>query len=65
MAFETPKMAIISSPVFIIPTDEDMYLLDTGACNHSIGAVLSKIRRGEERIIAYVSRTYSKAKINY
>ena len=33
------------------PTDE-LYVLDTDASNHSIGAVLPEIQSGEERVIA-------------
>ena len=40
-------------------------MLDTDASNHYIGAVLSQIQGGEERVIAYGSRTYSKAEVNY
>ena len=41
--FECLKQAKISSPLLAIPTDEDVYVLDTDASNHSIGAVLSQI----------------------
>ena len=40
-------------------------MLDTDASNHSIGAVLSQIQSDEERVIAYGSRTYNKAEVNY
>ena len=61
VAFECLKQALITSPILAMPTDEDRYVLDTDASNHSIGAVLSQIQVGEERVIAYGSRTYNKA----
>ena len=45
--------------------DEDTYILDTDASHHAIGAVLSQIQAGEKRMIAYASRTYNKAEMNY
>ena len=48
-----------------MPTDDDIYVLDTDTSGHSIGAVMSQIQTGEERVIAYGSRTYSKAERNY
>ena len=48
-----------------MPTDEDRYVLDTDASNHSIGAVLCQIQVDEERVIAYGSRTYNKGEVNY
>ena len=65
MAFETVKTALISSPILPMPTDDDIYVLDTDANDHSIGAVMSQIQSGEERVIAYESRTYSKIERKY
>ena len=65
MAFETLKTALVSSPILAMPTDDDIYVLDTDASDHSIGAVVSQIQSGEERVIACESRTYSKAERNY
>ena len=48
-----------------MPTDLDKYILDTDASDTAIGAVLSQIQGGEERLIAYASRTYSRAEKNY
>ena len=56
---------MVSSPILAMPTDEEMYVLDTDASNHSIRAVLSQIQSGEERVIADGSKTYGKAEINY
>ena len=65
MAFEALKTVLASSPILAMPTNDDIYVLDIDASDHSIGAVMYQIQSGEERVIAYGSRTYSKAERNY
>ena len=65
VAFETLKAALTSSPILTMPTDGDVYVLDTDASSQSICAVLSQKQEGEENVIAYASRTYSTAEQNY
>ena len=36
-----------------MPTDDGKYVLDADVLNESIGAVLSQIQEGEERVIAF------------
>jgi len=50
------KQALITSPILAMPNDTDPFLLDTDACDVSIGAVLSQVQNGVERVIAYASR---------
>jgi len=64
-AFLTLRNALISAPVLAMPNDTDEYILDTDAGNHSIGAVLSQIQDGTERVIAYASRSLDKREMNY
>lgn len=45
------------APVLAYLTSEDMFVLDTDASNSSIGTVLSQISEGEEKVIAYFSRS--------
>ena len=65
LAFENLKEALTTSPILSMPSDEGRYILDTKASETSIGAVLSQVQNGEERVIAYASRTYNKAERNY
>lgn len=64
-AFEKLKQKLISSPVLSFPTGHEEFILDTDASNHGIGAVLSQIQDGTERVIAYYSRVLNKAEKNY
>ena len=41
------------------PDTMRQYILDTGASNEAAGAVLSQIMDGEERVVAYYSKTFS------
>ena len=38
-----------------MPTDEDTYILDTDESHHDIGAMLSQVQTGEERVIIYAT----------
>lgn len=42
-----------------------LFILDTDASNDAIGAVLSQIQDGKEKVIAYGSRTLTKSERNY
>ena len=58
-AFDELKYRMVNAPVMAFPRDEDTYILDCDASLESIGAVLSQIHYGEEKVIAYASRLYS------
>lgn len=64
-AFDELKRTLVSAKVMAYPKDTGEYILDTDACGISIGAVLSQIQDGVERVIAYSSRTLGKAERNY
>jgi len=44
---------------------EGAFVLDTDASNTGIGAVLSQTQGGEEKVIAYFSRSLTKAERRY
>ena len=64
-AFDDLKAALTSPPVLALPNDEDTFILDTDAAQSSIGAVLSQLQNGEERVVAYAGRTLNRNEENY
>lgn len=64
-SFEQLKKAMITSPVLAFPDLTKPYCLDCDASAHSIGAVLSQNIDGEERVVAYFSKTLSTQQKNY
>lgn len=51
--------------VMSYPQDDCHFILDTNASDVSIGAVISQIQEGRERVIMYACRTFNKAEKNY
>ena len=64
-SFETLKRCLLTAPVLGYPDHRLSYILDTDASKEGIGAVLSQIQDGEERVIGYYSKTLSPAERNY
>ena len=64
-AFATLKNRLSSAPILSFPDFSKPFLLDTDASQEGIGAVLSQISDGNEQVIAYASRTLSKAERKY
>lgn len=60
-AFERLKSFLITSPVLACPSNEGDLLLDTDASNYGANAVLLQIQIGEERVISYFSKSFSKS----
>lgn len=56
-AFETLKTALVSSPILAYPLPGVPFILDTDASDKSVGAVMSQLQEGSERVIAYMSKT--------
>lgn len=54
--FSFPKLLLL---VLANARSWESFLLDTDASNVGIGAFLSQVHNGEERVIAYYSRTLS------
>ena len=64
-AFCTLKKNLASTPVLAYPTLDDMFILNTDASGVAIGAVLSQVQTGTEKVIAYFSRALRRAERNY
>ena len=64
-AFNFIKFALLAPPILGHPQPEGEYILDTDACDVSIGAVLSQIQNGEEIPLAFGSKALGKAEKNY
>lgn len=64
-SFHRLKGALASAPVLAYPESEDPFVLDTDASNAGIGAILSQVHQGYERVIAYYSHALSKPECNY
>ena len=64
-AFQELKKRLVSAPILGYPLPDAPFILDTDASNHAIGAVLSQIQDGQERVIAYYSQTLSRSQKQY
>lgn len=64
-AFVALKACLTSPPVLAFPLPDAPFILDTDASQTGIGAVLSQLQDGEERIIACFSRALRKPERNY
>ena len=62
-SFQQLKNILIEAPILAYPRADGQYILVTGASGYGLGGVLSQVQDGEERVIAYVSKT--RAKRNY
>ncbi|CAG2238861.1 Retrovirus-related Pol polyprotein from transposon 17.6,Retrovirus-related Pol polyprotein from transposon 412,Retrovirus-related Pol polyprotein from transposon 297 [Mytilus edulis] len=64
-SFECLKSKLISAPILNYPSETGQFILDTDASGHAIGAVLSQIQNGEEKVLAYASKMLSDTQRNY
>ncbi|KAL1110210.1 hypothetical protein AAG570_008287 [Ranatra chinensis] len=64
-AFKQLKKALCSDHVLINPDFSHSFILATGASGTAIGAVLSQLRNGAERPIAFASRQLNQAEVHY
>lgn len=60
-AFDELKNRLVSPPILALPDFKKKFVLYTDASDSAIGAVLSQIQEGKERVIAYWSRQLQKA----
>ena len=64
-AFELLKRKLIEPPILAYPRFDTPFTLTTDSSSFSIGAVLSQVQDNVERVVAFGSRTLSKAEQNY
>ena len=64
-SFDSLRHALISAPILAHPDFSQPFILDTDASDVAIGAVLSQVQNGMEKVIAFASRTLSKAERKY
>lgn len=64
-AFNTLKTKLMSPPVLTFPDFKCTFILDTDASDTGIGGVLSQVQDGVEKVIAYGSRSMTKAERRY
>ena len=65
IAFEKLEEAFTTFLILAMPSDKGRYIPAMDESETLIGAVLSQVQNGEERVIAYASRTYNKSERNY
>ena len=64
-AFDELKRRLTTAPVLAYPTAPGKFTLDTDAREKRIGAVLSQEQNGQERVVAYFSRSLNRRERNY
>ena len=64
-SFEKLKQLLRSTPILAYPNIEKEFCLDTDVSDCAIGAVFSQNQGGEEKVIAYFSRTLTRPEKNY
>ena len=64
-AFDTLKSALVSAPILGYINSHDVLYLDCDASSFGIGAVLSQLQNGQERVIAYFSKSMTKVQRQY
>ena len=64
-AFEVLKQSLLQAPVLGYPDPSLNYIIDTDASLDGVGAVLSQIQDGRERVISNFSNSLSGGQKNY
>ena len=64
-AFQKLKNCLVNTPILVYPDLTKPFILDTDASGVGIGAVLSQLQGGKERVVAYYSRVLTKSERNY
>ena len=64
-AFDNLKSALTQHPILGFPEREGRFILDTDASATGVSGVLSQVQDGQERVIAYASKTLSSTQRRY
>jgi hypothetical protein len=64
-SFELLKFKLTNAPLLQYPDFNKPFILTTYASGYAIGAILSQGKLGQDKPIAYASRTLNNAEINY
>ena len=64
-AFEALKTMCVNTPILAYPDYQLPFTLHTDSSTDGLGAVLYQKQNGKQRVIAYASRSVSKAESNY
>ena len=64
-AFERLRHCLTTAPVFAHPDFTKPFILDTDASGTAIGAVLSQVQDGREKVIAFARRSLTKTERKY
>ena len=65
VAFDALRHKLMEAPVLAYPNSEDLFILDTDASNHAIGAELLQVQNGVERLIGFGNVVLDSAQRNY
>lgn len=63
--FHALKEALVSAPILALPREEGEFFLDCDASDVGLGAVLSQVQEGVERVISYAGRSLTKQERRY
>ncbi|PNF18384.1 hypothetical protein B7P43_G12483 [Cryptotermes secundus] len=64
-SFDLLKIKLTNTPLLQYPDFSKPFILTTDASGYAIGAILSQGKLGQDKPIAYASRTLNKAELNY
>lgn len=64
-SFDKLKEMLVQAPILQYPNFQKPFILTTDASNYAVGAILSQGELGKDLPIAYASRTFNNAEINY
>ena len=64
-SFDELKEKLVTKPILTHPDFDKPFILSTDASLYAMGAELSQIQDGDEKVIAYASKLFSKRQMNY